>query len=290
MKYGLLYHYWSRNWACDDYVEVARKIKDAGFDVMEIGGNHLYAMDQAKMDALKNVTQELGLEMSINLGPARDQDLASTDESIRKNGIAFLSEVLKRMDYVGSNMMIGAIYSSWPSDFSGEINKERAWDLSIESLKEVAKAAEDLSITCSLEVLNRFESYILNTCEESLEYLKRIGSPNMKLLLDTFHMGIEEDSLPGAIRLAGKELGHLHLGEGNRKLPGLGSLNWKEIGAAIRDIDFKGYAVIEPFMNAGGDIAKDIHIWHDFYPNATQKDLDDMLADSLAFLKENVGA
>ena len=289
MKYGLLYHYWSDGWSCD-YPKTAEKIKKAGFDVMEIGGDHLSRMNAAEMDALRRAAVDLGLELSVNIGPARDHDLASEDKAPREHGIAYLTDVLKRMDGIGCRMMIGALYTFWPADFSVENDKERAWDRSIDSLRELARAAEDLGSTCSLEILNRYEGYILNTCEEGLRYLERIGSPSMKLLLDTFHMSIEEDSLPGAIRLAGSRLGHMHLGEGNRKLPGLGSLPWAEIGQALRDAHFDGFAVIEPFMRYGGQIAKDIHLWHDFFPGATEAEMDRMLADSLAFLKQHFEA
>lgn len=289
MKYGLLYHYWSDGWSCD-YIETAKKIKNAGFDVMEIGGDHLGKMSAQEMDSLKATVQDLGLELSVNIGPARDQDLASEDKATRERGVAYLSDILRRMDRIGSKMMIGALYTYWPADFSIENDKERAWELSINSLRELAKVAEDLGATCSLEILNRYEGYILNTCEEGLAYLKRIGSPNIKLLLDTFHMSIDEDSLPGAIRLAGDRLGHMHLGEGNRKVPGLGSMPWAEIGRALRDINFNGFAVIEPFMRYGGQIAKDVHLWHDFFPDATGADMDRMLTDSLAFLKQNFEA
>ena len=127
------------------------------------------------------------------------------------------------------------LYTSFKYD-----DKAGAWDRSIEAMKEVAKVAEELNIECCLEVLNRFETYIMTDCDEAIEYCKRVGSKNVNILLDTFHMNIEEDNLPDAIRKAGNLLGHLHVGEGNRKLPGMskGSMPWAEMGEALREINY----------------------------------------------------
>ena len=286
MKFGLLYHYWGKDWSCD-YVLTAHKIKDAGFDIMEIGANHLHDMDRRELDALKNVSEELDLGLTTNIGPTKEYDLASGDPAVRDAGVAYLTEVMKKMDYVGSRALGGAMYSFWPGDFA-EIDKEAAWDRSIAKMKEVAAVAEALGIECSLEVLNRFETYILTDCREGLEYVSRVGSKNVKLLLDTFHMNIEEDSIPGALRLAGDQLGHFHVGEGNRKLPGMGSMPWDEIGRALREIRYDKAVVIEPFMRSGGEIAKAIHIWRDLTDGADEETMDRNLRKSLAFLKNKL--
>ncbi|MDC7289382.1 sugar phosphate isomerase/epimerase [Blautia schinkii] len=285
MKYGLLYHYWGNKWSCD-YVETAKKIRAAGFDVMEIGADHLHDMDRKDIDTIRGTVEELGLNLSTNIGPTKDYDLASPDASVRKAGVIYIKELMEKMNAIGSKALAGAMYSYWPCDFT-YVNKEEAWDNSIAGMKEVAKAAEEYDIVCSLEVLNRFETYILTDCREGLEYLERIGSDHVKLLLDTFHMSIEEDNIPDAIRLAGKNLGHLHLGEGNRKLPGLGSMPWKEIGQALRDIDYQEMAVIEPFMRMGGEIGSAIHVWRDLTDGASEAEMDEKLLTTLRFLKAN---
>ena len=135
-----------------------------------------------------------------------------------------------------------------------------------------------------MEVLNRYEGYMLNTCEQAKEFIDAVGSTHVKIMLDTFHMNIEEDNIPAAIRRAGKDLGHLHLGEQNRQVPGKGSLPWTEIGQALRDIDYQGAAVMEPFVMAGGTIGKEIRVWRDIIPNTTEEQLDKDAAGAVAFL------
>lgn len=174
------------------------------------------------------------------------------------------------------------MYSYWPCQF--EItDKEAAWERSIEGMKEVAEAAESLGIECCQEVLNRYETYIITDCREGLEYCRRVGSENVNLLLDTFHMNIEEDNIPEAIRLAGRKLGHLHVGESNRKLPGMGSLPWRDIGRALRDIGYEKGVVMEPFLLQGGEVARDCKVWRDLSGNADEKMLDRYIKESLTF-------
>ncbi|NLI21973.1 MAG: sugar phosphate isomerase/epimerase [Clostridiales bacterium] len=291
MKYGLLFHYWmDRADAKCDYLEVARKIKKAGFDVIEIDGGDLYRMGGVEIDRLRSAVEDLGLEVSVNCGPSKETDFASTDPAVRQNGVRYFSDILRQMKRLGSKTLIGGLCTAWPVDWNLEYDKAVSWRNSVNSLRELCKVAEELGITIHLEVLNRFESYIVNDTAEGLRYLDEVGSPNLKLLLDTFHMNIEEDSLPGAIRLAGRKVGHLHLGEGNRKLPGLGSLPWAEMGQALRDVHFDGFAVIEPFMLQNGPFGKPVHLWRDFVPGVTPEQYDQMLLDSLAFLKKNLGA
>lgn len=288
MKYGLLFHYWmnSKDSTCD-YHEVAKKIKAAGFDVIEIDGGDLYRMSDEEIDKLKGTLTTLGLEVSINFGTPPEIDPSADDPQTRKAGIEYLEKLLYKMHRLGSKVLIGALVTTWPVDWNVEHDKEKTWAYAVESLREVCKTAEKLEITMNLEILNRFESFLINDVEECLKFTEEVGSPNVKLLVDTFHANIEEDSVVEAVRKAGKNLGHMHLGEANRKLPGLGSIPWKGIGEALREIDFKGYLVVEPFMLKNGPLGKAIHLWREYFPGITEEEYDKMLVDSLAFLKEN---
>ena len=291
MKYGLLFHYWMKEAGKCDYFEVAKKIKAAGFDVMEIDAGDLCNMSDAEIAALRKAVEDLGLEISVNNGTGADVDPSSDDPAIRAAGIAYLEKVMHQMAKLGTTTLIGGLISAWPVDWNVDHDKEKAWNNSVASLKVACKTAEELGITLHLEVLNRFESFLVNDVEEGLRFIEQVGSPNMKLLVDTFHANIEEDNVPDALRRAGKNLGHMHLGEANRKLPGLGSLPWKEMGEVLRELDFKGFLCIEPFMLKNGPMGKPVHLWRDFVPSdITDEQYDQMLVDSLAFLKKNFEA
>jgi D-psicose/D-tagatose/L-ribulose 3-epimerase len=285
MKFGTGYSYWGNEWECD-YIAVTNKVADIGFDVLEIGADHLYHMSIEEIEALKKAGERRNIEFIANSGPKREYDFASFDPKVRENALAYFTEILYRMTKLNIKILVGAIYSFWPADFI-DVDKEAAWERSIDGLKKLSRVAEDLGVICALEVLNRNETYILTDCREALEYIKRIDSKNMSILLDTYHMNIEEDNLYDAIRSAEDKLGHLHVGECNRKLPGMNnSIDWGEVGRALRDIGYDKAIVMEPFLLTGGAVGRDIRVWRDLSGNADEATLDAYISDSLKYLKK----
>ena len=115
--------------------------------------------------------------------------------------------------------------------------------------------------------------------------MEEVGLDSVMIMLDTFHMNIEEDNMANAIRLAGNKLGHFHVGENNRRVPGKGSLPWADIGTALREINYTGAVVMEPFVTQGGTIGSDIRIWRDLSHGADISRLDKDAAGSVAFLR-----
>jgi D-psicose/D-tagatose/L-ribulose 3-epimerase len=284
MKFGTLYAYWTREWH-GDYKVFAQKVKDIGFDILEVGAGDLLTMPDAEIDGLRAVSKDLGLTISSNIGPPKDRDVASSDPAVRDAGIRFLTGIMRAMDRLDSRVLVGVTYTYWPGQFD-DLDKPAIWARGVESVKKLGKVAQDLGIDLCLEVVNRFETLVLNTCEEGLKFCEEVDNPNVKLLLDTFHMNIEEDDMPAAIRLAGDYLGHLHVGESNRKLPGQGHLPWEEMGRALRDIGFEGGVVMEPFMKMGGKVGEDIKVWRDLSGGADDAAMDAMIRESLVFLKK----
>ena len=290
MKYGTLYSYWSENgeWG-GDYCALCHKAKNAGMDVLEIGAGDLVSMSDTELSKLRDTAKELGLEISANLGPPRDKDISSADPEIRKAGIKFLCDIMHQMKKIDCKILIGALYNCWPYDFV-DLDKEALWARAVEGMKAVGDEADRLGITIALEVLNRFETILITDCEEGVRFCRDVDRKSVRLLLDTFHMNIEEDDLPAAFRRAGDLLAHVHVGEGNRKLPGMGHLPWAEIGKALRDIGYNGMVVTEPFMKAGGQIGRDIKVWRDLSGGADEATMDKYIADAMVFLRNNFEA
>ena len=284
MKFGTLFAYWTSEWH-GDYGYFAKKVKDCGFDILEISAGDLLSMSDAEIAELRALAKDLEIEITSNIGPPKDKDVASKDPAVRQAGIQFLSDIMKQMDKLDSRALVGVINTYWPSDFD-DLDKPAIWARGVESVKTLAKTAEDLGIDYCLEVVNRFESSILNTAEEAVQFCKEVDVPSAKVLLDTFHMNIEEANIPDAFRYAGDYLGHVHIGEGNRNLPGTGSLPWNEIGKALRDIDFDGGVVMEPFVKMGGKVGEDIKVWRDISKGATPEQMDQNITESLKFLKK----
>lgn len=289
MKFGVGHAYWGTTWACDikKYRAVAEKIAGMGFDMYEITADHLYRMTPEELAEMAAISRDYGLTLSTNSGPAKEFDFSSADSAVRANALEYFKQIVKNMSIVGSPTLAGAIYSYWPCDFV-ETDKEAAWERSIPMLRELGHYAEELGIECSLEILNRNETYILTETKEALEYCDQIGCKAVNVLIDTYHANIEEDDMLGAFRLAGDRLGHVHVGENNRKLPGMNnSIDWAGLGKTLKEINYQKGIVMEPFLLHGGEVGRDIRVWRDLSNGADAAQMDEYLKTSLEFLKKN---
>jgi D-psicose/D-tagatose/L-ribulose 3-epimerase len=218
-------------------------------------------MSDKERDALKGAAADAGLGLTYSIGLTADMDLLSEDVGTRKKGIAFLQDVSRAMKQMGGTVMAGVNYGSWPRKLLAGEDKRVLTDRAVESVREAIKAAEDCGVLFCVEVVNRFEQFIMNTAAEGIAFAERVASPNCKVHLDTFHLNIEEDSIGGAIREARSWLGHFHLGECNRRPPGRGRMPWPEIFGALREINYQGAVVMEPFLIPGGDVGRDIAVF-----------------------------
>jgi D-psicose/D-tagatose/L-ribulose 3-epimerase len=261
-KIGIYYAYWEKNWDAD-FVPYVAKVKKLGFDVLEVNSGTVTRMPDKERLRLKTAAEKAGIELTYCIGMPPEFDIASPDAAIRKAGVKFLQDQARMVEFMGSEKLGGIIYGSWPGRLPANANKEECTRRSVKSMQEVMKVVEDCGVYFNVEVVNRFEQYMLNTCEEAIEYVDRVGSQRCKILLDTFHMNIEEDNMARAIIKAGARLGHLHVGEGNRRAPGRGHLPWQEIAAALKKIRYKGAVVMEPFLRQGGEVGRDIAVYRD---------------------------
>lgn len=284
MKFGIYFAYWEQEWAAD-YKKYIRKVKELGFDILEVSCAALANMSREELLELKNEAEAYGVTLTAGYGPAASENLGSADEAVVKNAIVFYTDILKKLEFLGIHTIGGGIYSYWPVDYTKPIDKRGDWERSVKNVRIVGKTAQECGVDYCLEVLNRFEGYLLNTCAEAKEFVTQVDVPSVKIMLDTFHMNIEEDSIVEAILLAGENLGHFHVGENNRRVPGKGNLPWYEIGTALRRIHYDKNVVMEPFVRSGGQVGADIKVWRDLSNGASVKQLDEDAKNSVAFLR-----
>ena len=280
MKYGIYYAYWEDQWKADyfRYIEKAAKL---GFDFLEIACTPINGYDRETLLGLKKAAADNGIFLTAGHGPNADQNLASSDPSVVANAKAFFTTLLKNLETLGIHSIGGGIYSYWPVDYSKPIDKPGDWARSVANVREIGKVAQDCGVAYCLEVLNRFEGYLLNTAAEGVKFVKEVDVPSVKVMLDTFHMNIEEDSIGGAIRSTKGLLGHFHTGECNRRVPGRGRTPWHEIALALKDIGYDGNVCMEPFVRMGGKVGEDIKIWRELEPGISEAKMD---ADAKAAL------
>ena len=284
MKYGIYYAYWEKEWAAE-YTQYVKKAEKLGFDILEIGASPLPEYSQEKIQALRQCSKDCGVTLTAGYGPTFDHNMGSSDPAIREKAAEWFKRLFEVMGQLEISKIGGALYSYWPVDFSKPVHKEDDWKYSVEGMKKLSELAEPYQITLNLEVLNRFENHILNTAEEGVQFVTEVDRDNVKVMLDTFHMNIEETSISVAIRTAGKLLGHFHTGECNRMVPGQGRMPWREIAEALHEIQYHGSVVMEPFVRRGGQIEKDIHIWRNMKPDISEEILDRDARNALLFEK-----
>ena len=213
-------------------------------------------------------------------------DPSSRDAATRRKGIRFLQDAVLAMHELGGTCLSGILYGCWPSKLPMGEDKRARTDLSVESTREAIKSAEDHGVIFNMEVVNRFEQFMMNTAAEGVEYAERVGSSNCRILLDTFHMNIEEESMSEPILSTGPKLGHFHLGETNRRPPGRGRMPWPKIFGALKAINYQGAIVMEPFVKPGGEVGRDISVYRDLTHGL---DIDDEAACSAKFVRSLEG-
>jgi D-psicose/D-tagatose/L-ribulose 3-epimerase len=284
MKFGLMFAYWTRQWDCD-FIHLTKKAKAAGLDILEVSASALLDMSDSELTDLKKCGQDLGIGFTSNLGPPKDKDVSSKDPAVRKAGVEYMINIMKKMDLLGTKQLAGVSHSYWPCDFD-DLDKEAVWARGVQGVKAFSKVAVDLGITIAIEVVNRFDGFVLNTAQEGVQFCKDVDNKNVKLLLDTFHMNIEEADIPQAIRYADQYVAQMHVSEGNRDLPGNGPLPWSEIGQALRDIKFDGPIIMEPVIKMGGEVAEAFKIFRDISQGADEAMMDKKVTDAVNFLKE----
>lgn len=288
MKIGTYFAYWEKEWDADFFPYIS-KVADLGFDILEISGGGLVELSDDKIIALREEAKRCGIMMTACIGLPKCYDVSSTDEHTRQSGIAYMKKILDKMELADIHQIGGIIYAYWPVDYSIPVDKENTRRISIESVRELADYAKPKNITLTLETVNRFEQYMFNDAKEATKFVKDVGRDNVKVMLDSFHMNIEEDSFYDAIIETGEYLGHFHIGEPNRKVPGKGRMPWKEISKALHDIHYDGTVVMEPFVCMGGGVGADIKVWRDLSDNADLEKLDKDIAESCRFCKEVFG-
>lgn len=234
-------------------------VKRLGFDIIEICIEDPDAIDVA---ALAARLKRAALKASVcgAFGPRRD--VSAEDRDVRENGVAYLGRCIEIAAALGSDSVVGPMYSATGKTRLLEAPARRdQWRLAIENIRRAAEFAAGHGVKLGIEPLNRFETDLVNTVDQGLRMIADIDRPNVGLLLDTFHMNIEEKDIPAALRRAAGHIVEFHACASDRGTPGEDHLPWPAMVAALRDAAFRGPVVIEAFTPAIKEIARAVSIW-----------------------------
>jgi D-psicose/D-tagatose/L-ribulose 3-epimerase len=279
MKFGVNAWVWVSPLTTDELKKLAPKVKQMGFDWIEIPLEAIGDLDYVEG---AKIIQDHGLGVSTCAAMSPDRDLIHEDASVQKNGMEYIKQCVDATRTLGGSNLVGPIYSAVGRVWQ-QTPDERARDVDtlVKNLSELGTYAADKGAVLGIEPLNRFETSFINIAPQVIEVIDRVNSAGCKIMLDSFHMNIEEKSLGDAIRLAGNRLVHFHACENDRGAPGSGNVQWDDMAQALRDIHFDGPVVIESFTNKVKSIARAAAIWRSF--EASQ---DDLAQNGVNFLKK----
>lgn len=275
MKIGVNLLLWSAAMN-DESLGLVEKAANFGFDGIEI---FIDEPRNIKTQVIRNTASDCGLGITCCSIVGPDRHLISDDPRIRRNAKDYLRAAIEISHNVGSRVFCGPLYAG-VGVLAGRPRTQQEWDRAVEGLAEVAKDAEAANVSLCLEPLNRFETYFLNIAEDAVRLVKDVGSPSVRVMVDTFHMNIEEKNPAAAVRKVGRLLGHVHCSENDRGTPGTGHVDWKGVFAALRDVNYDEWLVIESFVLGNEAIAKAAAIWRDIARSG-----DDLAREGLTFLR-----
>ena len=257
--------------------DLAPRVRGWGFDLLEVP---LEAPGDWDPVRTADLFAGLGLGASVcaAMGPGRDLTAdAATTASTR----GYLRACIDAAAALGARTVAGPIYA--PVGQTRRLDaaeRAGALDRLVAGLRPLADYAGERGVTLALEPLNRFETSLVNTVAQALEIVDRVDSPALGLLLDTFHMNIEEKDQAAAVRLAGDRLAHFHACGSDRGTPGADHIAWSGIAATLAETGYAGPVVIESFTPDNQSIARAAAIWR---PLAVSQDA--LAVEGLAFLR-----
>jgi D-psicose/D-tagatose/L-ribulose 3-epimerase len=277
LKFGGHALVWAGDWSEASARKAAVSAKKAGYDYIE-----MLMIEPEKIDVVmtKEVLAEHGLSATASLGLSPETDVTSTNPSIVKKGDELLRKVVDKLHAIGSTELCGVIYCSL-GKYPGPASAENRAN-SISAVTRLADYAADKGININLEVVNRYETNIMNTGQEGLKFLEAVNRPNAYLHLDTYHMNIEEDGMSQAVLDAGDALGYVHIGESHRGYLGSGNVDFDTFFSALKKINYSGPITFESFSSVVVDpaLSNALCIWRNLW-----EDSDDLASHALKYMK-----
>ncbi|MAV48034.1 MAG: sugar phosphate isomerase/epimerase [Alphaproteobacteria bacterium TMED89] len=278
MKFGIHTGLWLARWT-DDIKPAIRTAAELGFDGVEIS---LLGMTDEKAAALGRVIADHGLEVTCSDGLSTAHDITSADADVWAAGVAYLHWAVETTAKLGSRGLAGVLFAPW-----GQFDPARKSERLARSARALAAVHDRLDgegVTLGLEALNRFETDLLNTAEEACALARAAGSDRVGVLLDTFHLNIEEKDMAQAIAASADTLVHFHVSDNDRGVPGSGHVPWAQVQDGLAAANYDGWITAEMFVIAGNPASADLNIWRDIEPEATRA-----AEASLAFMKATFG-
>ena len=281
-KLGVHAFVWTKGWSNEECARAIGSSAEVGYDLIEITALDPRTID---VDFTRRQLEKAGIGVTASLGLEADEDISSNDRENEKRGQAKLERVVGMARDVGATHICGILESAFQK-YKVPTTPEGV-KRSAEVLQRVAEIAARSNIMLGLEVVNRYESNVLNTASQAVEMCKRIGAPNVKAHLDVYHMNIEESDIQQAILETGDYLGYFHTGDSHRGYMGSGSIDLAGVFRALVKSGYKGPITFESFSSrvVGQPLEGILGIWRNLW-----EDSRDLAEHALMYTKAQLKA
>ncbi|HEV2247504.1 MAG TPA: sugar phosphate isomerase/epimerase family protein [Terriglobia bacterium] len=276
MKYGVNTMVWTTR-VGEEQRPLFSRIRDWGFDGVEI---FLSPEEPTEIPAVRRILDEFHLERTTCSVLPRDVNLVSPQPEVRARGGEFLTRCVERTAELGARLICGPVYAGL-GVMTGTRRTQDEWEWAVDGLRAAARRGQELGVTLCVEPLNRFETYFLNTLSDAAQLVHDIGEPNVRIHFDTFHANIEERHPADSLRAVAKDLGHVHISENDRGIPGTGHTDWRGTLSTLKEIGYEGWLTIESFAQPEPELAAAAAIWRDLAPSG-----DELASRGLKFIKD----
>jgi D-psicose/D-tagatose/L-ribulose 3-epimerase len=271
---------WAGDWSAEGARAAISGAARSGYDYVEIA-----LLDPWKVDTAmtRDLLAEYGVRAHASLGLSPTTDVTSTDASIIAKGDELLRKATDVLHELGGTELCGVLYCSL-GKYPGPASRENRAN-SVAAMQRLSDYAADKGINVNFEVVNRYETNIMNTGIEGLAFLDEVNRPNTFIHLDTYHMNIEEDGMEKSVIAAGDKLGFVHIGESHRGYLGSGNVDFDTFFAALKKINYKGPITFESFSSAVVDpaLSNALCVWRNLW-----SDSDDLASTALSFMKARI--
>ncbi|MDO8208779.1 sugar phosphate isomerase/epimerase [Conexibacter sp. CPCC 206217] len=263
-------------WEGEQRRAVAERAAAAGFGFLEVT-----VMDPQRFDVpgTRAALDAAGLGIACSTAMRLETDLSSADRAISARGEAHMRTMLELASELEAQWLVGVTYGAWAKYPAAPTQAGTA--NAVEALGRIAARADELGVSIGMEVLNRFENNLVNTTAQARAIVEQVGSPRLRVQLDSYHAHLEENSQADAVAGCGEHLGYLHVGESHRGRLGTGSVDFAQLFAAVAAQRFSGPIVYEAFSAnvVGAAAAPLLCVWRDQW-----EDSDEVAADARRFI------
>ncbi len=258
MKLGVSAFAWTAKFdRC--HLELVPAVKKMGFSGFEIA---MFDPADLAVKEIRRAFEANELECTVCAILPAGINPISPDAAVRKKSMQHLVRCVETCSELGATLLGGPLYA--PIGYLPEHRPTAdEWSWAVETFRAISDTLDSYQVNLSIEPVNRSETFFLRTAEEAKRFCQSIGHPRIGVTIDTFHANIEERSIAGAVTFLGPYLKHLHASENDRGPLGRGHVDFPAIIAALIDIGYDGYLMIEGFGYSTSEVNSPGTLWAD---------------------------